>query len=54
MFYPKDMYWLNRYKSKTPIYAIYKRPTANLRTYRLKMKVGKHYSMQSEAKRKQK
>jgi len=54
MFHPKDIYWLNKYKNKTLIYAIYKRPTSNLREYRLKVKVGKHYSMQSEAKRKQK
>ena len=36
---PKDKDWLNGYKTKTPIYAVYKRPTSNLRTHnRLKVK----------------
>ena len=26
---PKDKDWLNGYKNKTPIYALYKRPTSN-------------------------
>ena len=26
MPYPKDKDWLNGYKNKTPIYAVYKRP----------------------------
>ena len=30
---PKDIDWLNGYKNKTPIYAIYKRSTADLGTY---------------------
>ena len=30
---PKDKHWLNGYKNKTPIYAVYKRPTSNLRTH---------------------
>ena len=29
---PKDKDWLNGYKNKTPIYAVYKRPTSNLET----------------------
>ena len=29
---PKDKDWLNGYKNKTPIYAVYKRPTSNLQT----------------------
>ena len=29
---PKDKEWLNGYKNKTPIYAVYKRPTSNLGT----------------------
>ena len=33
---PKDKDWLNGYKNKTSIYAVYKRPT--LDTYRLKVK----------------
>ena len=35
---PKDKDWLNGYKNKTPIYAVYKRPTSNLGTYKLKVK----------------
>ena len=33
---PKDIDWLNGYKNKTHIYAVYKRPTSDLGTYRLK------------------
>ena len=32
MFQPKDIDWLNGYKNKIPIYAVYKRPTSNLGT----------------------
>ena len=35
---PKDKVWLNGYKNKTPIYAVYKRPTSKQGTYRLKVK----------------
>ena len=28
----KDKDWLSGYKNKTPIYAVYKRPTSNLGT----------------------
>ena len=35
---PKDKDWLNGYKNKTPIYAVYKRPTQNRDTYRLKVR----------------
>ena len=35
---PKDKDWLNGYKNKTPIYAVYKRPTAKQGTHRLKVK----------------
>ena len=36
---PKDKDWLNGYKNKTPIYAVYKRPTSKQVTqYRLKVK----------------
>ena len=38
MFEPKDKYWLNRYKNKTLIYAVYKRPTSKQGTHRLKVK----------------
>ena len=39
MLQPKDKDWLNGYKNKTPIYAVYKRPHLKTRdTYRLKVK----------------
>ena len=38
MLKPKDIDWLNGYKNKTRIYAVYKRPTSNLGTYRLKVR----------------
>ena len=41
MFQSKDFDWLNGYKNKTPVYAAYKGPTSNLRTYKLKMRVWK-------------
>ena len=34
---PKDKDWLNGYKNKTPICAVYKRPTSKQETYRLKV-----------------
>ena len=30
---PKDTDWLNGYKNKTHIYAVYKRPTSDLETH---------------------
>ena len=33
MLPPKDIDWLNGYKSKTHIYAVYKRPTSYLGTH---------------------
>ena len=33
MLQPKDTNWLNGYKSKTHIYAIYKKPTSDLKTH---------------------
>ena len=30
MSQPKDKDWLNGYKNKTPIYAVYKKPTLNV------------------------
>ena len=39
MLQPKDIDWLNVYKSKTCINAVYNRPTSALEdTYRLKMR----------------
>ena len=34
----KDKDWLNGYKDKTPIYAVYKRPTSLQGTYQTKLK----------------
>ena len=34
MLPPKDTDWLNGYKNNTHIYAVYKRPTSDLWTYR--------------------
>ena len=31
---PKDKDWLNGYKNKTPIYAVYKRPTSKQGTHK--------------------
>ena len=33
MLQPKDIDWLNGYKNKTHIYAVYKKPTSDLRTH---------------------
>ena len=33
MFQPKEIDWLNRYKNKTLIYDVYKRPTSDLGTH---------------------
>ena len=30
---PKDKDWLNGYKNKTPIYAVYKKPTSKQETH---------------------
>ena len=38
MLQPKDIDWLNSYKNKTRIYAVYERPTSDLGTYRLKVR----------------
>ena len=34
MLQPKDTGWLNGYKNKTHIYAVYKKPTSDLKTHR--------------------
>ena len=50
---PKDKDWLNGYKNKTPIYAVYKRPTSNQGTHKdWKWRAGKRYSMQIETNKK--
>ena len=38
MHKPKDKDWLNGFKNKTPIYAVYRRRTYTRETYRLKVK----------------
>ena len=38
MLQPKDVDWLNGYRKKTHIYAVYKRPTSDLGTHRLKVR----------------
>ena len=38
MLQPKDTDWLNGYKNKTHIYAVYKKPTSDLKTHRLKVR----------------
>ena len=46
MLQPKDIDWLNRYKNKTHIYAVYKRATSDLGTRTdWKWGDGKRYSM---------
>ena len=38
MLQPKDKDWLNGYKNKTHIYTVYKKPTSDLKTHRLKVR----------------
>ena len=38
MLQPKETYWLNGYKNKTHIYAVYNKPTLDPKTYRLKVR----------------
>ena len=33
MLQPKDTVWMNGYKNKTHIYAVYKKPTLDLKTH---------------------
>ena len=33
VFQPKDTDWLREYKDKTHIYAVYKKPTSDLKIY---------------------
>ena len=51
---PKDKDWLNGYKSKIPIYAVYKRPTSKQGTHTdWKWRAGKKkYFTQTETKKK--
>ena len=44
---PKDKDWLNEHKNKTPIYAVYKRPTSKQGTHTdWKWRAGKRYFTQ--------
>ena len=38
MLQPKHTDWLNGYKIKNQTYAVYKKPTSHLKTYRLKVR----------------
>ena len=50
---PKDKDWLNGYKNKTPIYAVYKRPMSNQGTHTdWKWRTGKRYFMLNEDQKK--
>ena len=52
-FLPKDSDWLNGYKNKTHIYAVYKKPTSDLKILiDWKWEDRKIYSMQMGSKRK--
>ena len=47
---PKDKDWLNGYKNKTPIYAVYKTPTSNQGTHAdWKWRAGNKYFTQKKA-----
>ena len=53
MLKPKDTDWLNGYKNKTNIYAVYKKPTSYLKTHiDWKWEDRKIYSRQMGSKRK--
>ena len=38
MLQPKETDWLNGYKNKIHIHAVYKKPTSDLKTYKLKVR----------------
>ena len=42
MLQPKVTDWLNGHKNKTHIYAVYKKPTSDLKTHRLKVREWKN------------
>ena len=53
MIQPKDTGWVNGDKNKTHIYAVYKKPTSDLKTHiDWKSEDGKIYSMKMGSKRK--
>ena len=53
MLRPKDTDWMKGYKSETNIYAVYKKPTSDIKTHiDWKSEDGKTYSLQIKSKRK--
>ena len=53
MLQPKDTDWLNGYKNKAHMYAVYKKPTSYVKIHiDRKCEGGKIYYMQMESKRK--
>ena len=50
MLQPKDTDWLNGYKNKTHVYAVYKKPTSDLNTHIDKKRMEKHIPCKWEAK----
>ena len=51
---PKDKDWMDGYENKTPIYAVYKRPTSKQEIHTdWKWRAGNKYFTQMEMKRKQ-
>ena len=52
MLQQKDTDWLNGYKNKTHIYAVYKKPTSDLKKYRLKVRGWKNIFHANEKQKK--
>ena len=52
MFQQKDTDWLNGYKNKTHIYAVYRKPTSDLKAHRLKVRGWKNIFHAKEKQRK--
>ena len=50
MLQPKDKDWLNGYKNKTHIYAVYKKPTSDLKTQTESERMEKYIPCKWEAK----
>ena len=48
---PKDKDWLNGYKNKTPIYAVFKRLTSNLGTHTDKVRGWKKFHANGDQKK---
>ena len=52
MLQPKDTNWLNEYKNKTNICAVYKKPTSDLKTHRRKVRGWKNIFHANEKQKK--